>query len=75
MSTLNETIKEYYLMVKYDLEDGADLDMIYNGLKGLEEDEDFLACAGVNMAIQEHLAETKESSDAGFDKLIQELIG
>ena len=71
---LNDTIKEYYLMVKYDLEDGADLDMIYNGLQGLEEDEDYLACAGVNLAIQEHLKETKANDDTGFDKLINELI-
>ena len=72
--TLNETINEYYLMVKYDLEDGADLEDIQLGLKDLEEREEWLACAGVQMAIQEHLSKGKETRDSAFDTFINGLI-
>ena len=71
---LNDTIKEYYLMVKYDLEDGADIEMIQLGLKGLEEEEDYLACAGVHLAMQEHLNRQIEEDKNYFDELINEII-
>jgi len=73
-SILNETIKEYYLMVKYDLEDGADIEMIQLGLKGLEEEEDYLACAGVHLAMQEHLNRQIKEDKNNFDELINEII-
>lgn len=71
---LNDTIKEYYLMVKYDLEDGASVDMIQAGLRGLEDEEDYLACAGVHLALQEHLNRQISEDNNNFDELINEII-
>jgi hypothetical protein len=71
---LNDTIKEYYLMVKYDLEDGADIELIQLGLKELEEEEDYLACAGVHLAMQEHLNRQIKEDKNNFDELINEII-
>ena len=71
---LNDTIKEYYLMVKYDLEDGSSGDMIQAGLRGLEEEEDYLACAGVHLALQEHLNRQVSEDNNNFDELINEII-
>tara|TARA_R110000822_G_scaffold107429_1_gene236139 strand:- start:1184 stop:1417 length:234 start_codon:yes stop_codon:yes gene_type:complete len=73
-SILNDTIKEYYLMVKYDLEDGCTEEMVQIGLRDLEEDENYLACAGVQMALQEHLTRQKDASNESFDTLIDEII-
>ena len=71
---LNSTVREYYLMVKYDLEDGAPLEDIQMGLLDLEDNDDFVACAGVQMAIQEYLDKAKTNEDMEFDNMINTLI-
>jgi len=71
---LNDTIKEYYLMVKYDLEDGCTEEMVQIGLRELEEEEDYLACAGVHLALQEHLNRQVVQDNNNFDELINEII-